>query len=102
VKTVAVAVVSVMVGLGPTAACWAGEAGKSNAQDPNGRITLGVDVSRVGSSTIRVQKFVAGLPADAATRVRAGCATVMTDQVNYHSTLMKFCSALPPKSASLP
>jgi hypothetical protein len=102
-KAVAAAVVSVTIGLGLSPGCWAAEMSKPNAaQDDNGRLTLGVDVSRAGSSTVRVRTFVAGLPADAATRVRDGCATVMTGQINYHSTLMKFCSALPPKSASLP
>lgn len=100
-KTVAAAIASIVFGLGLTAPGSAGELGKPSAQDKNGRITLGVDVSRVGSSTARVQRFVAGLPADAATKVRAGCATVLTNQINYHANLMKFCSALPPKSVSL-
>jgi hypothetical protein len=75
---------------------------KSGIQDRNGRMTLGVDISRAGSTPTKVRRFLVRLPADAASKVRTGCATVMVDQTNYHPALVGFCTVLPQKSVSLP
>jgi hypothetical protein len=86
--------------LGSAAETLAGETTKNSAEDPNGRDTLGVDISKVGSTPTRVRRFLVSLPADAASKVRSGCATVMGDQDKYHPRLLRFCTVLPQKSVA--
>ena len=80
----------------------AGEVTIRGMEDRSGRTTLGVDISRAGSTSAKVRRFLERLPADAASKVRTGCATVMVDQANHHPALVRFCTALPQKSVSLP
>lgn len=80
----------------------AGEATKSGTEDRDGRQTLGVNIARVGSTPTKVRQFLAALPADAASKVRTGCTSVMAEPEKFRSALLKFCSALPQRSVSLP
>jgi hypothetical protein len=64
---------------GAAAETLAGDATKRGIQDRTGRTTLGVDISHAGSTPTKVRRFLVRLPADAASKVRDGCATVMVD-----------------------
>lgn len=78
----------------------AGAATKSGTQDSTGVQVLGVDISKVGSTSTKVRRFLVALPADAASNVRSGCAAVMGDQDKYHPRVLRFCTVLPQKSVA--
>ena len=78
----------------------ASEMTKSGTHDSNGVQALGVDISKVGSTPTKVRRFLVALPADAASKVRSGCAAVMGDQDKYHPRLVRFCTVLPQKSVA--
>jgi hypothetical protein len=78
----------------------ASEATKNGTQDSTGVEALGVDISKIGSTPTKVRRFLVALPADAASKVRSGCAAVMSDQDKYHPRLLRFCTVLPQKSVA--
>ena len=62
-------------------------------QDSTGKTTLGVDISAAGTTSADVQKFVAGLPSDQATKMKAGCKAAVADPANQNASVLAFCKA---------
>lgn len=59
--------------------------------DQTGLTTLGIDITRAGSTPDSVHQFIAGLNVEAQQSVISGCQTAVANPVSYAGSVISFC-----------
>ena len=64
----------------------------SGSLDGTGMLTIGIDVSRIGTSSEAVQQYLASVGPETLRGVIGGCQTVAANAQNYHANVQAFCA----------
>ena len=74
-----------------TAALGASTSALAAWDDETGLTSLGIDISRAGSTPEAVNQFIAGLNPEGQRSVLNGCQTAVADSVGYAPPVISFC-----------